>query len=238
MNAEKHNLIYGRNPVKEAIKKGIVLKLFLTTNFKNHTILDLLNNPKFDIQYISNAEMNNLATGANQGVAAYIKNIEYYSLESVIQLSKKETNPIILMLDGINDPHNFGAIIRCADVFGVKGIIISKHNQVPLNATVAKTSAGAINYVPICMVNNLNSAIQTLKDNGFWIVSSDGSASSSYLDLKYDFPTCLIIGSEGFGVSKLVLKNSDYVVKIPQYGQVNSLNASVACGILLAGIKR
>ena len=114
------------------------------------------------------------------------------------------------MLDGINDPHNMGAIIRNCDVFGVTGIIISKHNQVQLNATVAKTSAGAINYVPVAMVSNLNQAIQKLKDAGYWVVSADGSGKTSYLELEYDFPTVLIIGSEGEGISSLILNQKVY----------------------------
>ena len=132
------------------------------------------------------------------------------------------------MLDGIVDPHNFGAILRCCDIFGVVGVIISKHNQVPLNGTVTKTSAGAINYVPVVAVSNLNNAIRMLKEAGFWIVSSSGNAETNYQDLKYDFPTVLVIGNEGDGVSQLVIKNSDYLVKIPMYGKVNSLNDSVA----------
>jgi 23S rRNA (guanosine2251-2'-O)-methyltransferase len=122
-------------------------------------------------------------------------------------------------------------------VFDVTGVLISKHNQVPLNATVAKSSAGAINYVPVCQIGSINQTLQILKDNGFWIVSTDGSATIDYSKLTYDFPVALVIGSEGKGVSQLVIKNSDYVVKIPQYGHVNSLNASVAAGILLSRIR-
>ena len=116
-------------------------------------------------------------------------------------------------------------------------ILIPKHNQVPLTATVAKTSAGAINYVPVALVGNLNQTIAKLKEEGYWVVSSDGSAKIDYQTLNYDFKVALVIGSEGQGVSKLVLANSDYIVKIPQYGHVNSLNASVATGILLAKIR-
>ena len=151
--------------------------------------------------------------------------------------ANKQEKPLIVILDGINDPHNLGAILRCGDVFNVTGVLIPKHNQVPLNATVAKTSAGAINYVPVALVGNLNQTIEKLKENGFWIVSTDGSGSYNYQDLKYDFKVALVIGSEGQGVSRLVLNNSDYVVKIPQFGHVNSLNASVAAGILLAKIR-
>ena len=230
-------IIYGRNPVKEALKTNRVKSIFLMDGFSFKEILDLIKEKQIHVSYLSNKEMNNLCDGVHQGVAASIKAYEYYSLESLINVAKKQTHPIIVILDGINDPHNLGAIMRSCDVFGASGIIISKHHQVPLNATVAKTSVGAINYVPVAIVNNLNQAIAKLKEEGFWIVSTDGSANTNYQDLKYDFNVALIIGSEGEGVSKLVLNNSDYIVKIQEHGHIHSLNASVAAGIILAKIK-
>ena len=234
---EKEFLIYGRNPVKEALKTNRVKSIFLMDGFSFKEILDLIKEKQIHVSYLSNKEMNNLCDGVHQGVAASVKAYEYYSLESLINVAKKQTHPIIVILDGINDPHNLGAIMRSCDVFGASGIIISKHHQVPLNATVAKTSVGAINYVPVAIVNNLNQAIAKLKEEGFWIVSTDGSANTNYQDLKFDFNVALVIGSEGEGVSKLVLNNSDYVVKIQEYGHIHSLNASVAAGIILAKIK-
>lgn len=189
------------------------------------------------VVYKNNNELDKMVDGVHQGIIAEIKDYEYYSLEYILDSANKKEKPVIVMLDGINDTHNLGAILRSADVFDVSGIIIGKHNQVPLNATVAKSSAGAINYVPVCLVTNLNQTISKLKENGYWIVSTDGSGNINYQDLKYDFKVVLVIGSEGNGVSKLVLKNSDYVIKIPQFGHVNSLNASVATGILLAKIR-
>ena len=235
--ANKDNFICGRNPVEEALKAGIVKSVIVSDSFKDNNILSLIKERNISLKRTNQGEINRLCPGVNQGIVAEIKPYQYHSLEELIHLGKKEERPILVMLDGINDPHNFGAIIRCCDIFGVTGIIISKHNQVPLNSTVAKTSAGAINYVPVCSVNNLSNTIRQLKDSGYWIVSSAGSASMNYQDLKYDFPVVLVIGNEGDGVSQLVLKNSDYVVKIPMYGKVNSLNASVATGILLARIK-
>lgn len=232
------NVIYGRNPVKEALRNNSVISLLLETGFKDGTILEMLKDKNIKIVYKNKSELDSLTNGAShQGIVAEIKQYQYSSLEEIIHKSKKVERPIIVMLDGIEDPHNLGAILRSCDVFGVSGVIIPKHGSVSLNATVAKTSAGAINYVSVAMVSNLNSAIQTLKENGFWIVSSDGSASTNYNDLVYDFPTVLVIGSEGNGVSKLVLKNSDFVVKIQQYGHVNSLNASVATGVILSKIR-
>ena len=237
MSKNQDNLIFGRNPVKEAIKSNSVISILLSENFRDADVLNLIKVSSLPVKRVHQNELNQLCPGVNQGIAAYIKSYEYHSLEEIIHKSKKMERPIIVMLDGINDPHNFGAILRCCDIFGVVGVVISKHNQVPLNATVAKTSAGAINYVPVTAVSNLNNAIRALKDAGFWIVSSSGNATTNYQDLKYDFPVVLVIGNEGDGVSQLVIKNSDYLVKIPMYGQVNSLNASVATGILLSRIK-
>ena len=237
MNNKKENLIFGRNPVKEALRSNRVKSLYLMQNFSFTEILSLAEEKHIPLVYKTTKELDLMCDGVHQGVAAVIKDYEYYSLDSVLEKSKKIDNPLILILDGINDPHNLGAIIRCADVFNVTGILIPKHNQVPLNATVAKTSAGAINYVPVVLTGNLNQTIKRLKDEGFWIVSTDGAAKINYQDLKYDFKVALVIGSEGQGVSRLELENSDYIVKIPQYGHVNSLNASVATGILLAKIR-
>lgn len=233
------NLVYGKNPVIEGINAKKVLKVFLVTNFNDKKILNLIKENKINCVTVPPNEMERMSEGGvHQGVAAELKPYQTVSLEEIIFKARKKEKKIIVMLDNINDPHNLGAILRSADVFEASGIILPKHNSVSLNATVAKTSAGAINYVPVAVVNNLNQAIKTLKDEGYWIVSTDGSATISYSSIKYDFPVVVVIGSEGKGVSSLVLKNSDYVVKIPQFGHVNSLNASVAAGILLAEVHK
>ena len=233
------NFIYGKNPVIEAINAKKAIKVFLVSNFSDQKILSLIKNNKVSVNYIAPNEMDKMANnGVHQGIGAELKPYQTVSLEEIIYKAKKKDKKIIVMLDGIEDPHNLGAILRSADVFEASGIILPKHNSVSLNATVAKTSAGAINYVPVAIVNNLNQAIATLKQEGYWIVSTDGSATISYSSIKYDFPVVVVIGSEGKGVSSLVLKNSDYIVKIPQFGHVNSLNASVAAGILLAEVHK
>ena len=237
MIKQSENLIYGRNPVKEALRSNRVVKIYTTSNFSDATILPLIKQSKAVVNYVTPKELDESCSGVHQGIAAEVKPYSYASMEQILHAAKQEKKPIIVLLDGINDPHNLGAILRSCDVFGVTGVIMSKHNQVMLNATVAKTSAGAINFVPVALVSNLNNAIRTLKDNGFWIVSSDGSGTTDYTQVKYDFPTALVVGSEGQGISQLVLKNSDFIVKIPMYGKVNSLNASVAAGIFLARIK-
>ena len=233
------NFIYGKNPVIEAINAKKAIRVFLVSNFSDQKILSLIKNNKVSVNYIAPNEMDKMANnGVHQGIGAELKPYQTVSLEEIIYKAKKKDKKIIVMLDGIEDPHNLGAILRSADVFEASGIILPKHNSVSLNATVAKTSAGAINYVPVAIVNNLNQAIATLKQEGYWIVSTDGSATISYSSIKYDFPVVVVIGSEGKGVSSLVLKNSDYIVKIPQFGHVNSLNASVAAGILLAEVHK
>ena len=233
------NLIYGKNPVIEAIRAKKALTVFVVNNFNDQKLLSLINDNHLAVVNIASSEMDKMCNnGVHQGVAAELKPYQTVSLEEIIIKAKKKEKKIIVMLDGIEDPHNLGAILRSADVFEASGIILPKHNSVSLNATVAKTSAGAINYVPVAVVNNLNQAIKQLKDEGYWIVSSDGSATISYSSIKYDFPVVIVIGSEGKGVSSLVLKNSDYIVKIPQFGHVNSLNASVAAGILLAEVHK
>ena len=232
------NCIYGRNPIREAIQAKRVKKIYLSNSFSHAELLKLIEESRVPVIKVTNAELDKMCNGVHQGVAAENKDYEYYSFDSVLQIAKKKDNPVIVLLDGINDTHNLGAILRSCDVFDVAGVVMGKHNQVPLNATVAKTSAGAINYVPVCLVSNLNQAIAKLKEEGFWIVATDGSGTMNYQDLKYDFKVGLVIGSEGQGVSQLVLKNSDYIVKIPQFGHVNSLNASVAAGILLSKIRQ
>ena len=233
------NLIYGKNPVIEAINAKKALKVFLVHNFNDQKVINLIRDNKLPVVNISPNEMEKMCEGGvHQGLAAELKPYQTVSLEEIIIKANKKNKKIIVMLDNINDPHNLGAILRSADVFEAAGIILPKHNSVSLNATVAKTSAGAINYVPVAVVNNLNQAIKTLKEEGYWVVSTDGSATIDYSSIKYDFPVVVVIGSDGKGVSPLVLKNSDYIVKIPQFGHVNSLNASVAAGILLAEVHK
>ncbi len=236
--SEKNLLIYGRNPVREALKAGKVINVILSENFSDLDLIDHLKDKGIPLVYKKNNDLKGLCHSEDhQGIIAYIKPYEYSSLDEIISLSKKKEHPLILILDEINDPHNFGAIIRSAEGFDVDGIIIKKSNQIGVNSTVMKVSAGALNYMKIAEVSNLSNAIKTLKDNGYWIVASSDKATTDYDKLDYNVPLALVIGSEGFGVSHLVLSNSDYVVKIPMLGHVNSLNASVATGILLSEIR-
>ena len=232
------NYVYGRLPAMNALEKNKALKAYLLKGFSDARILDLLRVKKINYSFVEMDRLNDLSHhGNHQGVVLEVKPFEYSDLNSIINAAKKKTNPLILILDEIEDPHNFGAIIRSCDAFDVDGIIIKSRNQVPITMTVSKVSTGAIEYVRIAQVSNLSSAINKLKENGFWIYAADGSGKEDYQKINYSGPVALVMGSEGHGISRLVLDNSDFIIKIPMYGHVNSLNVSVATGILLSRIR-
>lgn len=232
------NLIYGRNTVIASLNENQVKTIYLQDHFSNKEILSLISEKNIKTIYLPIDEMNKKAKfGNHQGIIAMVKDYQYVSLDEIITEANKKENPLILILDEIEDPHNFGAILRSADAFSVDGIIIKNRNQVNVNSTVAKVSTGAINYVKVAMVSNLVSAINKLKDAGYWVYSSDGSAKDDYSKLDYNGKTVVVMGSEGRGISRLVLDNSDFKIKIPMTGHVNSLNVSVATGIILAMIR-
>lgn len=233
------NFIFGKNTIANALEHNDSLKrILVSSSFKDERIFKLLKSKKVQYRVVSPSEISRLVGNVNhQGVIAEIEEYKYISLEELISKNQNNPNSLLVLLDGIEDPHNLGAILRSVDAFGANGVIIGANRQVGLNSTVAKVSTGAIEYVDTCMVTNLNQTIQKLKEEGYWVVASDGEAKLDYREVNYNnMKTVLIIGSEGFGVSKLLLKNSDFVVKIPMVGHVNSLNASVACAIFLAQI--
>lgn len=234
----KKNYIFGKNTLANALEHNSSLKyVFAASSFKDERIFSLLKKKKIPFKIVSNKEISSLVGNVNhQGIVGEVEDYKYISLEELIKKNEDNPNSLLVILDGIEDPHNFGAILRSVDAFGANGVIIGANRQVGLNSTVAKVSTGAIEYVDTCMVVNLNQTIKTLKDNGYWIVASDGEAKSDYRSIDYNTKIALIVGSEGFGVSKLLLKNSDFIVKIPMVGHVNSLNASVACALFLAQI--
>ena len=232
------NFIYGRIPVKSSIETNKAKKLLVQNNFSDETLLKLARSKDIVIEYVDQAVLAKLTNNGNhQGVVAEVESFKYSSLEEILKESKGKKQPLILVLDEIEDPHNLGAIIRSCDAFSVDGIVLKSRNQVQINMTVVKVSTGAIDHIKICQVSNVSNAIRALKEAGFWIYASDGSAKTDYDKIKYDGPTALIVGSEGRGISRLVLENSDFVVKIPMLGHVNSLNVSVATGILLSNIR-
>ena len=236
--SENANYVYGRLPAMNALEKNKALKAYLLKGFSDARILELLKAKKINYSFVEMERLNDLShRGNHQGVVLEVKPFEYSDLNSIISVAKKKTNPLILILDEIEDPHNFGAIIRSCDAFDVDGIIIKSRNQAPITMTVSKVSTGAIEYVRIAQVSNLSSAISKLKENGFWIYAADGSGKEDYQKVNYSGPVALVMGSEGHGISRLVLDNSDFIIKIPMYGHVNSLNVSVATGILLSRIR-
>lgn len=232
------NYIYGKNTCRNAIyNNDTLLNIYLCDGFKDQMIFDALKKKKMKYQYISPKQMDKLVGKVNhQGIVVEINEYEYLDLDELILLLKDKEYPAIAILDGIEDPHNFGAILRSGDALGIDGYIIASNRQVGLTSTVAKVSTGAIEYAKVAMVTNLNQAINKLKDNGYWIVASDGAATLDYREIDYKMKTGIIIGSEGKGIGPLLLKNSDYITKIPMVGHVNSLNASVAAALYFAAI--
>lgn len=219
--------VYGKNVFNE-LDKSKIKKIYLSKNFKDQNILETIKNNH--LQYIlTDANIMDKMAKNNQGIIIEISDYNYGVLDDI------KDDKMVLILDHLEDPHNFGAIIRSCEARGVKNIIIPKDRSVSVNETVMKTSAGALSHVNIIMVNNLVSTINRLKEDGYFIYAAEADGIN-YKEVEYADKICLIIGSEGFGVSKLVKQNSDVIISIPMVGKVNSLNASVSAAILLFGI--
>ena len=227
--------IYGKNVVYEKLKSDdLVKEAFVFKKFNDQEIIDLLKMKKIDIKWVDKYQLDKMVNGLHQGIILNVKDFETVSLDNILNNDSKY--PLIVMLDHLEDPHNFGAIIRSCEALGVDGIIIPNDRSVDINGTVIKTSAGAIQYMKIAKVSNLVNTIKVLKDKGYWIIGTDMNGTS-YNDMKYDMPICLVIGNEGKGMSRLVKESCDYVVSIDMVGKTNSLNASVATGIMMAKIQ-
>ena len=226
--------VYGKNVVKQLLKdEKKVYQIIISDNFKDNELLSLIY--EYGIKYSKAAKkkLDQLCDFQNhQGIVAEIDNYRYVQLSDITN-NPKGKYPLIVMLDGIEDPHNLGAILRSCDAVNVDGVIIGKHRSASLNSTVAKVSTGAIDHVPVCQVTNLSKTLSQLKKQGFWVAGTDMTNAKNYRDYDYDSPLVLVIGSEGFGISDLVKKNCDYFISLPMQGHVTSLNASVACGIVL-----
>lgn len=230
-------IIYGKNMVLEALRnKDKIKKVYLTKN--NLDLVEKYKQKISKIQISSIKELDMLASGNHQGIIAEVEEYSYISLEEVIKKHKDDKNVSFAILDGLEDPHNLGAILRSADASGIDGIIIPKNRSVQLSSTVAKVSTGAIEYVDVIQVVNLVNTIKTLKENGYWIIGLELDGSVDYRKQDYTGKIAVIIGSEGRGISKLVKENCDYLVNIPMVGHVNSLNASVSASILFYEILR
>lgn len=235
--------IEGRNSVMEAFRAGKTIdRLFVLDGCQDGPVKSIIREAKKTdviITFVQKERLDQLSqTGKHQGVIAYAAAYEYAEVEDILKAAEdKGEPPFIILLDSIEDPHNLGAIIRTAHQAGVHGVIIPKRRAVGLTATVAKTSAGAINYLPVAKVTNLSTTIEELKEKGLWFVCADMDGELMYkMNLKG--PIGLVIGSEGEGVGRLVKEKCDFVAKIPMYGQVDSLNASVATGVLAYEIVR
>lgn len=232
--------VVGRNSVLELLKaKKDINKLYVQKGEKNGSIREIIAKAKENkvvIQEVDKYKLDQMIDeGINhQGVIAIVPPFDYSTVDDILNLAKEKNElPFIVMLDGIEDTHNLGSIIRTAECSGVHGIIIPKRRAAQVNATVNKTSAGAASYVKVARVNNLNDTIKYLKENDVWIYGTDMNAKNYYNQEKYDRGVCLVIGSEGFGISRLVKENCDFIIKIPMKGKINSLNASVSAGIVM-----
>ena len=213
-------------------------KIFVSDGEKHgsiNKIIALAKEKKVIINEVSKAKLNQMSqTENNQGVIAIVPPFNYCEIEDILDLAKKrDEKPFILILDGIEDPHNLGSIIRTAETAGVHGIIIPKRRAANVNSTVAKVSAGAVEYMKIARVNNINDAINTLKENDVWICGTDMDTDKYYYDEDFTGGIGIVIGSEGYGMSRLVKENCDFLVKIPMKGKITSLNASVSAGIVM-----
>ena len=235
--------IEGRNAVLEAFRSGkCVDKLFILDGCQDGPVRSITREArKHDtiINYVAKERLDQISeTGKHQGVIAYAAAYEYAEVEDMLKLAEEKGEPpFLFLLDGIEDPHNLGAIIRTANLAGAHGVIIPKRRAVGLTSTVAKTSAGALNYTPVAKVTNISATIEELKERGLWFVCADMGGESMYrLDLKG--PIGLVIGNEGEGVSRLVREKCDFIASIPMKGDIDSLNASVAAGVLAYEIVR
>ena len=229
-------LVYGKNSCFEILNDDKnaknIKKVYLDRNFSEKSIIGLIEKRNLNPFFYTNSELSTLANGNHQGIILDIGEFKYSDIDDIIT-----DNGFIVMLDHLEDTHNFGAIIRTCEAAGVDGIIIPKDRSVSVNSTVMKTSSGACSNFKICMVTNLRETIKYLQDKGYWIVTTDMDGDN-YTKVDYKDKTCIIIGNEGDGVSSLVKKSSDYIVSIPMKGKINSLNASVAAGVLIYEVVR
>ena len=227
-------LIYGKNVAKEKINsQEKINKIFLSDRFNDKEIFNLIKKNKIKYTIVPNKVLDSKVNGLHQGIIIEVDDVLTHDFEYIKNIRKE--NPLVVMLDHLEDPHNFGAIIRTCEALGVDAIIIPNDRNVGINATVVKTSAGAIYNMPIVRVANLSATTSKLKDIGYWIVGTDMDGED-YTKINYNSPICLIIGNEGSGISNIIRKNCDYIASIPMVGNINSLNASVSCGIILSRI--
>lgn len=241
-NTDKQSLsdqIEGRNSVLELLESDRDINKILIAKGEKHgsinKIITIAKQRKIVIAEVERQKLNAISeTNNHQGVIAIVPPFNYSSVEDILENAKQKNEaPFILILDGIEDPHNLGSIIRTAETAGIHGVIIPKRRAASVNATVSKSSAGAVEHVKIARVNNINETIKYLKEEGLWICGTDGDAKDYYYNQNLKGALAIVIGSEGFGMSRLVKENCDFLVKIPMKGKITSLNASVSAGIVV-----
>jgi 23S rRNA (guanosine2251-2'-O)-methyltransferase len=239
MENEISDQVEGRNSVLELLESdNDINKLYVQSGEKHGAIIKIIAKAKERKIVISEIDKNKLdqmsETHNHQGVIAIVPPYNYSSVEEILELAKsKNEKPFVIICDGIEDPHNLGSIIRTAECVGAHGVIIPKRRSAAVNATVNKTSAGAVAYVKVARVTNLNDTIKELQDNGVWIYGTDMDGTDNYNEVKYDSGVGIVVGSEGFGMSRLVKENCDFLIRIPMAGKINSLNASVSASIVM-----
>ena len=236
-------IIEGRNPIIEALKNNRPIEKIMVNKASKEgsikKILAMAKENKVIIQEVDRYKLDEMSEShAHQGVIAITSDYRYYDLDEILEIPKERGEaPFFIILDGITDPHNLGSIIRTADAVGAHAVIIPKRRSVQITPIVAKASAGAVEYLPVCKVTNIVNTIKTLKENGLWIAAVDMDGQTFYQQ-NLGGPLGLVVGSEGEGISRLVKQNCDFTVSMPMSGNVTSLNASVAGGILLYEVYR
>jgi 23S rRNA (guanosine2251-2'-O)-methyltransferase len=236
--------IFGRNSVIEALKSGrSINKIMIAKGDRQGSIKELVGVAKTQgvvVQEVESAKLEALAGGArHQGVAASVSPVAFAEIEDILAAAgAKNEAPFLILLDELEDPHNVGAILRTADASGVHGVLMPKRRSCPLSGTVAKASAGAVEYVPVARIGNIVQTMKDLKQQGLWFVGADMDGDKDYYEADLTGPIAIVIGSEGQGMGRLVKENCDFLVKIPMRGKITSLNASVACSLLLYEVLR
>lgn len=236
--------IIGKNPVLEILRSGrSVNKIWVAEGSLKgpmNQIIGMAKEAKIQVQFVPKKKLDQVAEGeSHQGVIAFAAAYDYAEVEDILRKAEEKGEPaFLLILDEIEDPHNLGSILRTADVVGAHGVIIPKRRAVGLTSTVAKSSAGAMEYVPVARVTNIVRTMEELKEKGIWMVGTDASGEQDFRQAKYDMPVGLIIGSEGKGMSRLVKETCDFTVRLPMVGHVTSLNASVAGALMMFEVFR
>lgn len=232
-------VIIGKNPVLEAMRSGrSINKIWIAEGTKPQAVQAVVEEARqrgVVLQYVPRVKLDQTAgTKNHQGVLLFMAAHDYHDLDDLLQMSLRRTaSPFFILLDGVEDPHNLGSILRSADGAGIDGVIIPKRRASPLTSVVSKSSAGAIEYVPIARVTNLSQGVERLKEEGFWVIGTDASAQTDYRKADYTGKSLLVVGNEGKGLSRLIKERCDFLVKIPMMGRISSLNVSVAAALLM-----